>query len=543
MLQEIYIENLAVIKKVTITFGSGLSVFTGETGAGKSILINGINAILGVRTSKDLVRTGENKAIISALFENIPKKAEEILYENGITADENQITLTREILSDGGTVARINGRTVNVSLLRDIAELLVNIHGQHDNQILLNPEKHIEILDNFCANNSVFMEYSTAFKDLQDCAKKISTLKKQNIENNAKSIELKEKITEISALKLQPDEDILLENEYNIAVNSESIFTRLKNVKNILMEENNTYDMLRMAENELNFDFHPELKERITATKIEVKDIAEEVSALLKDIDLDGNRLEYLKNRRSEIFKITKKYSLTVNELLQLEISLAKELDNIDTSNAELQLLSEKRSELLNIASQKSKKLSEFRTENANILIKKVAEQLQFLNMPDVVLAIENKKGKLTATGMDNIEFLISANKGENPKPISKIASGGELSRIMLALKAVLADSVPTLIFDEIDTGVSGKAAQKIGIKLREISENHQVICVTHLAQIASQGTSHFQIEKNTVENHTETKVKKLDYNDRINEIARIIGGDNITDLMLENAKELLNQV
>jgi DNA repair protein RecN (Recombination protein N) len=545
MLKEIYIENLAIIKKVTIALGEGLNLFTGETGAGKSILINGINAILGVRTSKDLVRTGENKAIISALFTNISDKIIEILSENGISADEKQITLTREIFSDGGTVARLNGRVVNISLLREVAELLVNIHGQHDNQILLNPEKHIEILDSFCNNEKYLSEYEIAFKELQDCAKEISKIKKQLLENSSKIEEIQEKTEEIDKLKLKPDEDKLIEKEYEVAENAENIFTRLKNAKVLLTGENNVFDLLRLAETEISYieNFAPGIRERLTAAKIEVKDLGEEVTSLLKTVDLDDKKLEYLKNRRSEIFKITKKYNLDVNGLIELAEKLKADSENLDTGNLQLQKLSEKRDELLKTASIKAKELSQFREDNSKILIEKITNELEFLNMPDITFEVRNEKGKLTLKGIDNIEFLISANKGELPKPIAKIASGGELSRIMLALKNVLNDSIPTLIFDEIDTGVSGKAAQKIGIKLKEISKKHQVLCVTHLAQIAAQGDTHFLIEKKNINEHTETNVTELDSDRRVSEIARIIGGENISELMLQNAKEMLQAV
>lgn len=549
LLYELYIENLAVIKSAHIPFSDSFNVFTGETGAGKSILINGINSILGQRVTKDIVRTGEDKAIVTALFINLDSSICQKLDELSISHEENMITITREIFSNGGSVARINSRAVAISVLKEVGQYLINIHGQHDNQILLNPEKHLEIIDTFGDNYSLLNDYQDAFKRLQQLARQIGELKKLQTSKLERLEVLNSRITELGALNLQPNEDTLIEEEYSMCVNAEKIINSLDGAYKILNDlDGSAMENILQAKSSLErfSDTLPKLQtlcERLSNTYIEVQDISEEVLTISNSIDLNPSRLEYLAQRRLDLNHVKKKYSLDVDGLIKLYQDALQEVSTLESSSSEIEKLNLEKEKLLLEVTEKAKKLSEYRLKIADNFVSRVCKELEFLNMPNVIFKVSNSTGKLTVHGMDSVEFLISANVGEPPKPISKIASGGELSRIMLALKTVLADkdNIPTLIFDEIDTGVSGKTAQKIGFKLKEVSKNRQVICVTHLSQIAIMGDNHLLIEKSIHNDRTSTSVTQLDHSGRVNEIARIINGDNLTSTALKNAEELLN--
>jgi DNA repair protein RecN (Recombination protein N) len=547
MLKEIYIKNLAVIKEAVIPLTENLNIFTGETGAGKSILINGINAVLGQRCSKDIVRTGCDKAIITALFTGLSEEVQAKLDELGISHDNEEITVTREISADGGSVARINQRTSSAAILREIGSMLINIHGQHDNQILLDSEKHLQILDSFGGDYSYLEAYRESFRELQKTARKLGELKKMEQSRIERSRYLNEIIQDIGELELEPDEDEILEKEYEAAKNSEQIIISIKNAVQLLSGDENVLELLTSAEGELSrfTDSSDELNvlyERIAAAEIELSDVSSELENISDKIELDGQRLSYLGERLGEINKLKRKYAMDCSELCKLYTDALMEIAQLESSEDEILKLNEKKTELLHIVTERAKALYEYRESISVKFAERVTSELEFLNMPSVVIAVKHEKGKLTVNGMDTVEFLISANKGENPKPISKIASGGELSRIMLALKSVIADkdSIPTMIFDEIDTGVSGKAAQKIGIKLRDIGKVRQVICVTHLSQIAVMADNHLMIEKKINNDRTETHVMQLDFDGRKAEIARIMGGENPSKLMLETAEEEL---
>ncbi len=550
MLKELYIENLAVIERANIQFSEHLNVFTGETGAGKSIMINGINAILGQRVTKDIVRTGTDKAVISAEFVKLDKNVISKLDELGISCEDGSLFLEREIRSDGGSTARVNSKSVNVSVLRELGNLLVNIHGQHDNQILMSPEKHLQILDGYAESDELIADYRKSFKELQALAR---TINKMKIEANQKAFrinQLKEIINEIEAVNISEDEDKQIEQELEIAKNavvlSETIYAAMTYLRGTDDDDGAT-ELTDRAKSQLdNYSdvyvaFEP-LSKRLSDAQIELKDIAEELSSMADKLDADPRKYEFLSQRNDDINRIKRKYGPELSDVFAVLEKSKSELEQLENSEESLAELKQQQSELLAVVSKKAKKLSEYRAKAGERFISQVTEELEFLNMPNVKLAVEQKTGKLTVNGMDNIEFLISANKGEEPKPIAKIASGGELSRIMLALKNVIADkdSIDTLIFDEIDTGVSGKAAHKIGLKLRQISEIRQVICVTHLSQIAVMGDNHLLIEKNVEGDRTVTKVKKLSFEERVYEIARIMGGDDISPLMLKNAEEIL---
>lgn len=550
MLSELYIENLAVIEKATIDFSDKLNVFTGETGAGKSILINGINAILGQRVTKDIVRTGTDKAVISALFTDIGDNVLQVLDELGISAEDGQLFLTREIRSDGGSVARVNSRAVNVSVLKAIGETLVTIHGQHDNQILMAPERHIEILDSYAESEALIEDYHSSFRELQSIAKKINKIKTKQSKKEFRMAELADIVEEINALNIHEGEDKEIEAELNISKNAVAISEALYMAKQLLSGDDDTDGAVEMTQRasqsiEGYTDIMTEISpiyDRLSSAAIEMEDISEEIGSLLDSLDIDPKRYDYLNQRSDELRRIMKKYGPELDDVLTTLENSQNELDELSGAEQSLDELNKEKERLLAEVSKKAKALSDHRKKAGERFVSQVTEELEFLNMPKVKLVVKQKTGKLTINGMDSIEFLISANLGEEPKPIAKIASGGELSRIMLALKNVIAekDSIGTLIFDEIDTGVSGRAAQKIGIKLKQISRLRQVLCVTHLAQMAVMADNHLLIEKNIQGDRTVTTVRTLDHEQRKYEIARIMGGENITELMLENAEQYL---
>lgn len=550
MLSELYIENLAVIEKATIDFSDKLNVFTGETGAGKSILINGINAILGQRVTKDIVRTGTDKAVISALFTDIGDNVLQVLDELGISAEDGQLFLTREIRSDGGSVARVNSRAVNVSVLKAIGETLVTIHGQHDNQILMAPERHIEILDSYAESEALIEDYHSSFRELQSIAKKINKIKTEQSKKEFRMAELADIVEEINALNIHEGEDKEIEAELNISKNAVAISEALYMAKQLLSGDDDTDGAVEMTQRasksvEEYTDIMTEISpiyDRLSSAAIEMEDISEEIGSLLDSLDIDPKRYDYLNQRSDELRRIMKKYGPELDDVLTTLENSQNELDELSGAEQSLDELNKEKERLLAEVSKKAKALSDHRKKAGERFVSQVTEELEFLNMPKVKLVVQQKTGKLTINGMDSIEFLISANLGEEPKPIAKIASGGELSRIMLALKNVIAekDSIGTLIFDEIDTGVSGRAAQKIGIKLKQISRLRQVLCVTHLAQMAVMADNHLLIEKNIQGDRTVTTVRTLNHEQRKYEIARIMGGENITELMLENAEQYL---
>ena len=550
MLSELYIENLAVIEKATIDFSDKLNVFTGETGAGKSILINGINAILGQRVTKDIVRTGTDKAVISALFTDIGDNVLQVLDELGISAEDGQLFLTREIRSDGGSVARVNSRAVNVSVLKAIGETLVTIHGQHDNQILMAPERHIEILDSYAESEALIEDYHSSFRELQSIAKKINKIKTEQSKKEFRMAELADIVEEINTLHIHEGEDKEIEAELNISKNAVAISEALYMAKQLLSGDDDTDGAVEMTQRasksvEGYTDIMTEISpiyDRLSSAAIEMEDISEEIGSLLDSLDIDPKRYDYLNQRSDELRRIMKKYGPELDDVLTTLENSQNELDELSGAEQSLDELNKEKERLLAEVSKKAKALSDHRKKAGERFVSQVTEELEFLNMPKVKLVVQQKTGKLTINGMDSIEFLISANLGEEPKPIAKIASGGELSRIMLALKNVIAekDSIGTLIFDEIDTGVSGRAAQKIGIKLKQISRLRQVLCVTHLAQMAVMADNHLLIEKNIQGDRTVTTVRTLDHEQRKYEIARIMGGENITELMLENAEQYL---
>lgn len=548
MLKELSIENLAVIESAVIPLTAGFNAFTGETGAGKSILIHGIQAVLGQRTSKDLVRTGCNKAVITALFSPLSQGTRAILAEYGYDPEDDELLLTREISADGGSIGRVNGKSAPVAMLRALGETLVNIHGQHDNQILLRPERHLDVLDSFDSDPVLRNSYALEFQQLQSCARSLNQLKKAEQEKLQRLRALQDTIEEIGELDPQPQEDTLLDAQYHAAALAEDTAELAGGICRMLTDgEENISDALAAALDQLHrlASAAPEaetLCERLKAVNIELRDISDEVSAYTAG-QLSPAEFAKLNDRRNAVNATALRYHTDADGLRQIYADAVQEIEAIESDSNMLRKLTEERAERLHRVTELAKQLSAKRAQLAAEFSRKVGEELAYLNMPRVQLVVQLTQGKLTPNGMDHAEFLISANPGEPPKPIAQIASGGELSRMMLALKAVLAerDDIPTLIFDEIDTGVSGKAAQKIGKKLRAISQHHQVICVTHLAQLATQANHHLLIEKHSTDTSTSTNVSVLDRAARIAEIARIMGGDDDSALLLQTAEAALD--
>lgn len=552
MLSELYIENLAVIQKAEIPFSESFNVFTGETGAGKSILVGGINAVLGKRVSKDIVRSGCEKAAVSAMFRKLTPATVRKLSELGISCEDDELMITREISADGGSTARINSKAAPISAVRELGETLIDVHGQHDNKILMYPEKHIDIIDGYAALGEQLEDYRKSFKELQDTARKIKKLAVLEQEKQHRAEFLNQFLEDVGELQLEDEnEDTEIENEFNIANNSSVLAETLSRSRAMLCGDEEISGMTETADSlirELSdySDIMPKLApitDRLEAVKIEVSDIGGELEKLFESIDVDEQRLAYLSERREKLYGIKKRYSCTLAEIIARYDSYSAEAKEISGYAKEIGELSKRKNALLAEVSEKAEKLSAMRAEGSVKLTEKISKELKFLDMPNVRIVFRHEKGKLTANGMDAMELMISVNPGEPPKPIAKIASGGELSRIMLAIKNVIAEKedTPTMIFDEIDTGVSGRAAQKIGVKLRQVSKTRQVICVTHLSQIAVMADNHLLIEKTSGKDSTFTSVTRLDREQRVEEVARILGGEHITQTTLDNAAEQLD--
>ncbi len=547
-----YIENLAVIQKAEIPLTESFNVFTGETGAGKSILVGGINAVLGKRISRDMVRSGCEKATVSAMFRHLTPGTVRKLSELGISCEDDELMITREISADGGSSARINSKAAPISAVRELGETLIDVHGQHDNKILMYPEKHINIIDDYAELHGQLDDYRKSFRELQDTARRIKKLAVLETEKQQRVEYLNRFLAEVGELELENEnEDTEIENEFTVANNSSVLAETISRSHMAVCGSEDSTGMTESIDSVISdlaeySDIMPSLSpliNRLDAARIELSDIGDELTRLLDGIDVDEQRLEYLSDRREKLYSIKKRYSCTLAELIARYDSYSGEAKEIAGCAKEIQDLTKAKNRLLAEVSEKAEKLSEARSAASGRFTEKIAEELKFLDMPNVKILFRHEKGKLTANGMDVMELMISVNAGEPPKPIAKIASGGELSRIMLAIKNVVAEKedTPTMIFDEIDTGVSGRAAQKIGVKLRQVSKTRQVICVTHLSQIAVMADNHLLIEKTSLEDSTVTSVTQLDRSQRVGEIARILGGEHITKTTLDNAAEQLD--
>ena len=549
MLRELYIENLAVIEKASISFTENFNVFSGETGAGKSILIGAINAILGGRVSKDLIRTGTQKASVTALFDYIPQNVVAKLIDYGFEV-EKEILIQREFSLDGKGIVRICGKPSKVSVLKDISAGLIDIHGQNDTQILINNNNQRELLDNYLELDAELTEYGNLFKRFSQISRKIKQLEAENSEKDDRILQLNHQISEIEKLKLKKGDETLISEQLSRARNYEEIFNSLTKAQCIISggetDDENASDMISEAISAMSkiSSYVPEcrtINSRLSDLLIEIKDIGNEIGFLIPESDSELH-LSLLEEKMSEILRLKRKYNAELDEILDLcEVwkTELKELSNADNTISELY---EEKKNLGERVKKSAFEISEKRKNGGKKLSEAVMKVLRFLDMPDIRMSFFIEQGKVTVNGIDTVEIMISVNKGEDMKPMSKVASGGELSRIMLALKSVIADcdNTPTMIFDEIDTGISGRAAQKTGQKLSEISKKRQVICVTHLAQIAALSDNHLLIEKKYDEKRTYTTVHSLSEYEKVREIARIISGDSGDSASLFNAKELI---
>lgn len=547
MLKTLEIENIAVIEKASVDFSAGLNVLTGETGAGKSIVVDSINAILGERTTRELVRHGADYAAVSALFENVNKSVLGALKEMGFEADEDgSILLYRKISSQGKSSCRINGMPCTVSILKNIGSLLVNIHGQHDSQSLLNPELHYRFIDLLADDESVFSDYRTAFKEFISVRRKLKSLNEDEETKERRLELLNYQINELESADIQPGERDKLTSRRNEIADLENIRSALMDAVYVLGGDdefggitgylNDITAKLQQSES-LN-----EPAENAAGILDSAEALKQDLENRLESLDIEPQELENIEARLDLLYKLSLKYGSTEEEMLSALEDMKKQRDEILFADKELERLSDEYDVLLEKAVSAAERLSEYRKKTAAKFEKEVCQSLSFLDMPSIKFIVDFKKGKLSSTGFDDISFYISTNPGEPPKPLSKIASGGELSRIMLAIKNIIAghDTVGTLIFDEIDTGVSGRASRKIGLKLKSVSKDTQVICVTHSAQIASAADTHFLISKHVSDGRTFTDVKPLDFEGRKHELARIMGGLEISEAMLSSAEELL---
>lgn len=552
MLTSLQIENIAVIEKAEITFDKGLNVLTGETGAGKSIIIDSINAVLGERTTRELVRTGAPVAKVSALFFGLSHAAEQVLKSLDLEPEEDgSLLIQRSISSDGRSACRINGQTATVSMLRQLGSELINIHGQHDSQSLLSSEKHIGFIDALAQDEELLVEYRGLYAAYVKIRRALNELQMDEEEKLRKIDLLRFQIDELEAANLQIGEREKLTQERTRCLNAEKILQSLRRAYDAI---NGTEESLGASQ--LLTDAAAGLQDAahyygaIESTAQEMLDLsynlesyADEIRNAFDTLSYDPGDLEQIEERLDLLYKLSRKYGETEEEMLAYLEKARAELDEITFSEERVQKLDEERRETVRKIKALAVTLSNVRRQAGERFARQVEAELSYLDMPHVRFIVHHEQVKPGPNGADEIEFLISANPGEPPRPLAKIASGGELSRIMLAIKNVLSgsDEIGTLIFDEIDTGVSGRAAQKIALKLKQVSAGRQVICVTHLAQIAAQADCHLLIQKTVRDDQTYTQVDALDFEGRKRELARIMGGmDEITPLQLQSAEELL---
>lgn len=551
MLKTLDIENIAVIEKAQIEFSAGFNVLTGETGAGKSIVVDSINAILGERTSRELVRNGADFAFVSALFTDINKTVKDKLSELGyIPEDDNSLLLTRRISSDGKSACKINGRPATVSVLREVGDTLVNIHGQHDSQSLLNPDCHYKFIDMLSGGSELIENYKSAFSEFIHIRRRLKQLTAQ-AEKNDNSTELLDfQINELENADIKAGETEKLTARKKILDNADGALEAYNAVLSTLSgDDENAGVKLSLASVANEIEKYSDVSDdtaKAYSLLQNIDDELETVKSLVENaaqsLDYDPDEKEKIEERLDQLYRLGKKYGGTEETMLENLEKLKAQRATINTDEEELEKLTEEYDSSFDKVQKLAGELSDLRKQTALKFENDVKAQLEFLDMPKISFKVNFEKGILSSAGIDKIEFLISTNPGEPPKPLAKIASGGELSRIMLAIKNILAynDTVDTLIFDEIDTGVSGRASVKIGMKLKSVSKNTQVITVTHSAQIAAFADTHFLIQKDYENERTYTKVTALDFENRKYELARIMGGLQITDALLEGAEEML---
>lgn len=551
MLTTLRIENVAVIEKVQVQFTAGLNVLTGETGAGKSILIDSISAILGNRVSRDIVRTGASKACIWATFDQLPRQVKMQLEQAGYDAGDEML-LYREISAEGKSSCRINGMPATAAALRELSANLLTIHGQHDSQGLTDPSKHLAILDAFAQNQLEFNAYRKVYKSLIAVKRQADALMLDEAEKQRKMELLRFQLEEINDASLQIGEEERLNARRQIVTHAQTILEQLAAAHNALAggdDFSGAADLLGHANSALEDaavldEMLQPMQEKLTELYYSARELAVDLAGRFDEYSFDAAELDQLEERLDLIYRLKKKYNAaTVEDLLKIAEKSQEELEHIERADETLEQLNCQKQELYKQAKQLAEQLTQTRLDAFTRMEQQLVEACSFLNMPGVRFVLQHSRGPLAGSGQDTIEFYISTNLGEDPKPLAKIASGGELSRIMLALKSALAekDAIPTVIYDEIDTGVSGLAASRIGEKLRQTSKGRQVLCITHTAQIAALATSHLLIQKNVEGQRTFTQIHPLDQAGRVQELARIISGDHITDLSLANAREMLS--
>lgn len=551
MLSSLQIENVAVIQKANVHFEKGLNVLTGETGAGKSILIDSINAILGNRTSKDLVRTGAAKAVIRAAFEDVPPAVLDSLEKAGYERSE-ALLLSREITAEGKSTCRINGMPATAAVLRELCGGLININGQHDSVGLLNPARHEGILDAYAQNSAEYQAYYAIYRELVGVKKTLDAMITDESEKQRRIDLLSYQVQEIDDAGLTAGEEQTLESRRKVLANASTIRDRIAQcyallsggdeapgAVDLLGEASNAVDAAAQLDGELSAGAGQLLDLYYTA-----KDVAADLIGRLDAYDTNDAELDEIEQRIDLIYKLRRKYGDTVEDILAFGERARKELEMIQSSQERVEHLQKEQRRLYTLAREKAEALTQTRLKAFDELNKRISGTLDFLNMPGVRMTLRHSRGPLASHGQDSIEFYISTNPGEAPKPLAKIASGGELSRITLAIKNAMADkdAVPTVIYDEIDSGVSGKAASRIGEVLRQSAKGHQILCITHTAQIAALADCHLLIQKNITNERTYTEIHPLDENGRVEALARLISGDHVTELSLANAREMLGR-
>ena len=549
MLTSLYIENIAVIEKSNIELNTGLNILTGETGAGKSIVIDAINAVMGQRTSKELIRNGADSATVFATFTDVNDIVKSKLSDNGYDTDEEELVISRTLSVSGKSTCRVNGRPCNVSFLRELGLNLINIHGQHESYELFYPETHITYIDNLADNSAFIDEYKAAYKEYKSLDKQLRDFLSSEQNREQRIDLLSYQVDELDNAAIESGEIESLNDERRVLMNAGKITASLHKAKAYL--EGNTasgvIDMLDDAVTALGkaSDLNPEYERifnRLNDLYYEIQDTDNDISEAIDESEENPYRLEEIEQRLDFLNKLSRKYGKTEEDMLEFFENARAELNKLLQFDENANELKFQRDTALKNAQRLADKLSEIREKTSRDFEKRVKAEMTFLDMPNVNLVISQEKCELNSNGQDKIELLISANPGEPAKPVAKIASGGELSRMMLAIKTVLAsaDMIDTLIFDEVDTGISGSAAQKVGIKLKEVSASRQVLCVTHQAQIAALADSHLLIQKNVRDDRTYTDINLLDYDGRLRELARILDGVNVTDTALAHAEQLM---
>lgn len=549
MLSCLQIENVAVIQKAEVHFQPGLNVLTGETGAGKSILIDSINAILGNRTSKDLVRTGASKAVIRASFAQIPyvvlDKLEAAGYERSA-----ELLLSREITAEGKSSCRINGMPTTAAVLRELCGGLININGQHDSVGLLNPAHHLSILDDYAQNAKLYQEYYVLYRSLVKVKKELDAMITDEAEKQRRIDLLTYQVQEIEDAALTAGEEQTLEARRKVLANASTIRDRVAKAHALLSGDDDTpgaVDLLGEASNAM--DTAAQLDESLSGVSgtlmdlyYSAKDAAAELIDRLDAYDTNDAELDEIEQRLDLLYRLKRKYGDTVEDIIAFGQKAREELEQIQFSEQRHDQLQAEKLRLYGLAREKAEALTQTRLKAFDELNARITDTLQFLNMPGVRMTLHHARGPLASHGQDSVEFYISTNAGEAPKPLARIASGGELSRITLAIKNALADrdAVPTVIYDEIDSGVSGKAAGRIGEVLRQSAQGHQILCITHTAQIAALADCHLLIQKNVTNDRTYTEIHPLDTEGRVEALARLISGDHVTELSRANAREML---